>query len=94
MIYCAHHDSGGPARSCNVWEMVLQTHAPFTSDMPETDPSYSQTKVKDRKVITYHKQVLNLKPFHQVDIKFRKYNRIKKVTYKARNDLCSSKILL
>lgn len=32
---------------------------------------------KDRKVITYHKQVLNLKPFHQIDMKFRKYNRIK-----------------
>lgn len=74
--------------------MVLQTRVQFTSDVPEPYPSYSETKVKDRKLATYHKQVLNLKPYNQTDIKFRKHNRIKNVRNKARNYLNGNKILL
>lgn len=57
-------------------------HAQLTSGVPATDHRHSQTKVKDRKFITNHKQVLNLKPLHQVDVRFRKYNRIKRLHIK------------
>lgn len=81
MIYCAHQDQEAlPDLAMSGKWCCKHIHHFLQTCQKQT--LVSHTKVKDRKVITYHKQVLNLKPFHQVDIKFRKYNHIKKLHIK------------